>query len=725
MGKKKAPKAAATKPTKDAKKEKEDTTDTGAVANYAPPNYDENERNIKIQRLDINYHGHHVLKETKLELLQGRRYGLIGPNGCGKSTLMNVLGAGELALPPKLDYFHLSHEVEATEETVLECVMKVDTECARIEQEIEELQEKDDETEAAERLTELYTRLDELEAETAESRASRILFGLGFDATMQARPCSSYSGGWRMRVALAQVLFLRPSLMLLDEPTNHLDIEAVVWLENYLKYFKGILLMVSHSQDFMNSICTNIIHMRNGRLNYYTGNYDQYCITRDEKDEHQAKRRAWEQGQMKSMKDYIARFGHGSKKLARQAQSKEKTLEKMVRGGLTEAISRDTKVNFVFPEPGYLPPPVIKFENVHFKYPKMDKDLYENVEFGIDLDSHVCLVGPNGAGKTTLQKLITGELEPTKGYVSKNGHCVVARFNQHFVDQLDMSLTPLQYMRQEYPEVKEPEVMRSWIGRFGITGSFQTSPIATLSDGMKSRVVLAWMAQRAPHVLLLDEPTNHLDMDSIDALAEALNEFEGAVILVSHDMRLIAQAASEIWICDNNHVDKFEGDIADYKTLIEKRVEEAENKYKQSKQSPKEREKKDRVAKPAAKKKANKPAPKGPGKVVSLSAVKPATLKPPTSGSRLKVTVKKESGKGIGVGLDAYPLEDGELVLVLDNVAPGSVGDKHGLTPLVGCRIANFDGNAITSQEHAAQLAASLKEACSFELTFTELPDED
>ena len=555
MGKKKAPKKSPV-PTEEADVDSEKLQPTGAVCNYAPPNYDDNERNVKIQRLDINYHGHHVLQETKLELVQGRRYGLVGPNGCGKSTLMNVLGKGELKLPPKLDYFHLSHEVPATDESAIDCVMKVDTERSRLEQEIEDLQGKEEDEGVGDRLDLIYERLDELEAETAEARASRILFGLGFDAAMQARPCKSYSGGWRMRIALAQVLFLRPSLMLLDEPTNHLDIEAVVWLEHYLCRFKGILFMVSHSQDFMNSICTNIVSMRAGKLNYYAGNYDQFCITLEEREEHQAKRRAWEQGQIKSMRDYIARFGHGSKKLARQAQSKEKTLAKMVRKGLTDAVHTNANVSFMFPDAGYLPPPVIKFENVYFKYPTQENYLYEEVEFGIDLDSHVCLVGPNGAGKTTLQKLITGELEPTKGYVSKNGHCTVARFNQHFVDQLDMDLTPLQYMRKEYPEIKEPETMRAWIGRFGITGSSQTSAISTLSDGLKSRVVLAWMAQRAPHVLLLDEPTNHLDMDSIDALAEALNDFEGAVILVSHDMRLIAQVASEIWICDNNRVTK-------------------------------------------------------------------------------------------------------------------------------------------------------------------------
>eukprot|EP00659_Diplonema_papillatum_P009045 gene9045-14003_t len=237
MGKKKTKTPAASAPAPKAPVE-EAINKSGAVCNYMPPNYNENARNVKLEGLDINYHGHHILQEARLELIQGRRYGLIGPNGCGKSTLMNVLGLGELELPPKLDFFHLSHEVEGTEEKVLDCVMKVDTEKGRLEEELEELQEKEDDADAAHRMDEIFLRLDELDAETAETRASRILHGLGFDAEMQERPCRSFSGGWRMRVALAQVLFLRPSLMLLDEPTNHLDIEAVVWLENYLKNFK-------------------------------------------------------------------------------------------------------------------------------------------------------------------------------------------------------------------------------------------------------------------------------------------------------------------------------------------------------------------------------------------------------------------------------------------------------------------------------------------------------
>eukprot|EP01061_Rhynchopus_euleeides_P030110 TRINITY_DN4_c0_g1_i1.p1 TRINITY_DN4_c0_g1~~TRINITY_DN4_c0_g1_i1.p1 ORF type:complete len:607 (+),score=281.41 TRINITY_DN4_c0_g1_i1:60-1823(+) len=576
------------KKAKEAKADKKDesghgkggaTSKTGAVTNFAPPKYDPQERNVKVQSIDINYFGANVLVEQDLHLVQGRRYGLIGPNGCGKSTLLNVLGQNEIELPPKVTVFHLSEEVASTDVSVLQTVISASTEQATLEAELEVLQENPEDEENQVRMDEIYERLDELEAEPAEYRAARILAGLGFDQKMQERPTKSYSGGWRMRVALAQALFINPSLLLLDEPTNHLDIEAIVWLERYLAKFKGILLMTSHSQDFMNAICTNILRMFKGTLTYYTGNYDSYVQQRADNEENQMKKRDWEQAQIASMKDYIARFGHGSAKLAKQAQSKEKVLEKMTRGGLTEAVEREANVNFHFPDGGKLPPPVIAFNDVSFKYPTQDKMLYKNVEFGLDLDSKVCLVGPNGAGKTTLMQLITGELEATEGYVQRNPKCTIARFAQHAVDQLPLELTPLEYMQREYSDCKSLEEHRSVLGRFGITGKPQTQPMNELSDGMKSRVTLCWMSRKCPHILLLDEPTNHLDMDSIDALALALNQFEGGVVLISHDMRLIAQACAEIWISDNGTVTKFKGDISDYKAHVEKRIQAALKQY--------------------------------------------------------------------------------------------------------------------------------------------------
>ena len=546
--------------------------ESGAMVTHAATGYRQGVMDVLVEKLDISFQGRTITENATLNLSYGHRYAIVGVNGCGKSTLINVIGCREIALPPKLDLFHLNAEVDASDTvSALEAVLAVDTERQLLEVELEELVLQDD-ISAAKRLDEVYARLEELDADTAESRAAKILFGLGFSADMQARPTSSFSGGWRMRIALAQALFTNPTLLLLDEPTNHLDIEAVVWLEKYLEKFKKILLMVSHSQDFMNSVCTNIMHMHNGKLVCYEGNYDQYCITREEKETHQMKRFQSEQSQIKSMKEYIARFGHGHKKLARQAQSKEKTLAKMTRGGLTQAVVGERSVNFYFPCSGTLPPPILQFTDVAFAYPGRPT-LFQGLNLGLDLDSRVCLVGPNGAGKTTLTKLICRELEPTEGYVAKNAHCTMARFNQHFVDQIDMNLTPLEWMIKEYEWNDDPVPLRSVLGRFGVSGKMQMAPMNILSDGLKSRCVLAWMAFKNPHMLLLDEPTNHLDIESIDALADAINEFEGAVVVVSHDLRLIAQIAEEIWVVDKGAVTKFQGDIADYKEHVQKEIE--------------------------------------------------------------------------------------------------------------------------------------------------------
>merc|ERR1712137_532313 len=418
------------------------------------------------------------------------------------------------------------------------------------------------------KLCDIYEKLESLDAATAETRAAKILSGLGFDKVTQQMATKEFSGGWRMRIALARALFICPTFLILDEPTNHLDMESCVWLEEYLARWnpKGILLLVSHSQDFLNGVCTNIIHMFQNRLNYYTGNYDAYVRTRMEKEEHQMKNHKWEQDQIKHMKQYIARFGHGSAKLARQAKSKEKTLARMQRGGLTSAVFQEKRVEFFFPNPEELSPPVLVFQNVSFGY-SPDRLLYKNLEFGIDLDSRVALVGPNGVGKTTLLKLILRELEPTDGTVIPHNKLRFARFNQHFVDQVDLTLNPLEFMRKEYPEVP-PEEMRSWLGRFGISGGPQLQQMATLSDGQKSRVIFSYMAKQNPHILLLDEPTNHLDIETIDALADAINAFTGGVVLVSHDMRLISVVAEELWLCENQSVTVYRGDISSYKSEL-------------------------------------------------------------------------------------------------------------------------------------------------------------
>ncbi|CAB9510076.1 Tylosin resistance ATP-binding protein TlrC [Seminavis robusta] len=547
---------------------------------------DARSRDINVQNFTLQHMGAVMLDETEIVLNHGNRYGLIGRNGCGKSTLLKALGARAVPIPRGIDLFFLDEEVEPSDTvSALDAVMAVDEQRLRLEKQAEELNQllstlaegggddadgEEDKTpeeqqeEVMDALNSVYERLDALDASTAEVRARTILKGLGFTHEMQGKKTKDFSGGWRMRVSLARALFIQPVCLLLDEPTNHLDMEAVIWLEDYLSRWNRILLLVSHSQDFLNNVCTHMIHFTHRKkLHYYDGNYDQFIKTKSEKEENQMKQYKWEQEQIKSMKEYIARFGHGTAKNAKQAQSKEKVLAKMIRAGLTEKPDEEKPLNFKFQDPGHLPPPVLAFHDVKFGYPNCEL-LYSNVNFGVDLDSRVALVGPNGAGKTTLVKLMAGELQPTLGDIRPHGHLKLGRFTQHFIDVLDLEMTPLEFFEQQYPNDPREE-QRKYLGRFGVSGRMQVQKMAELSDGQKSRVVFAKLGRDVPHILLLDEPTNHLDMESIDALAKAVNEFEGGLILVSHDMRLISQVAQEIWICDNKTITKYKGDILNFK----------------------------------------------------------------------------------------------------------------------------------------------------------------
>ncbi|CAL9766154.1 unnamed protein product [Musa acuminata subsp. burmannicoides] len=532
-----------------------DRTCTGVLASHPLS------RDIHIESLSLTFHGHDLIVDSELELNYGRRYGLLGLNGCGKSTLLAAMGCRELPIPEHMDIYHLTREIEASDMSALEAVINCDEERLRLEKEAEILAAEDGG--GGEALDRIYERLEAIDASTAEKRAAEILYGLGFNKQMQAKKTRDFSGGWRMRIALARALFMNPTILLLDEPTNHLDLEACVWLEESLKKLDRILVVVSHSQDFLNGVCTNIIHMQSKKLKFYTGNYDQYVQTRAELEENQMKQYKWEQEQISSMKEYIARFGHGSAKLARQAQSKEKTLAKMERGGLTEKVVKDKVLVFRFVDVGKLPPPVLQFVGVTFGYTP-ETLIYKNLDFGVDLDSRVALVGPNGAGKSTLLKLMTGDLIPLDGMVRRHNHLRIAQFHQHLAEKLDLEMSALQYMMREYAG-NEEERMRAAIGKFGLSGKAQVMPMKNLSDGQRSRVIFAWLAWRQPHMLLLDEPTNHLDIETIDSLAEALNEWDGGLVLVSHDFRLINQVAEEIWVCENQAVTKWEGDIMDFK----------------------------------------------------------------------------------------------------------------------------------------------------------------
>jgi len=529
-------------------------------------------RDLKLDNFSLTLYGVQLIDDTLLEFNWGRRYGLLGPNGSGKSSLLTCLGQREVPIPDHFNIYHLDREAEATEMTSLEYVLaNLEKERASLEKEAEELAATEEGAQS-ERLLDIYASLDEMDVETAPKRAGEILHGLGFTKDMQNKKTKDFSGGWRMRIALAKALFVTPTMLLLDEPTNHLDLEACVWLEEYLKKYKRILVLISHSQDFLNNVCTNIITLQNRKMVYYTGNYDSYVKARKEKEENQMKQYHWEQDQISHMKEYIARFGHGSAKLAKQAQSKEKTLAKMKENGLTEKVVADKVLTFRFTNCGALPPPVLTFNKVSFGYSTGTKgELCKDLEFGIDLDSRVALVGPNGVGKSTLLKLMVGDLNPTIGLVRRHNHLRIGWYHQHLTDQLDLNLSPLEYMMKEFEGI-EIEQMRRVVGRYGITGKTQTLPIKSLSDGQKSRVVFAWLAYQEPHLLLLDEPTNHLDMETIDALADAINEFDGGLILVSHDFRLINQVAKEIWVCENKKVTPWKGNIMDYKKVLRQKM---------------------------------------------------------------------------------------------------------------------------------------------------------
>jgi ATP-binding cassette subfamily F protein 2 len=526
--------------------------------------------NIKLVNFSLNYHGQQLIQDTDLSINSKNRYGLLGLNGSGKSALLYTIANRLVNIPEYISMYYVDREAEASQLTATETVLQnLEVLIERLETEYEQLCEDDPN---GDRCNDVCNRLDELEPEMAATRVGKILAGLGFDKELQNTKCCDLSGGWRMRVALAKALFASPDLLVLDDPTSHLDLTAVVWLERYLANYPRTLLMTSHSQDFLNQVCTNIILLRKNKLHYYKGNFDTYVKTRKEQEENQAKMYKWEQNQIKEIKAFIAKFGHGTSKMVRQAQSREKVLMKMYAEGLTEAVEDDRISALHFHNPGQIPPPVIAMNQVTFGYDPSKPPLYKQIDFGVDLDSRIAFVGPNGAGKSTLIKLMMGVLIPTDGDVKLNSHLRFGWYNQHLSEHLPSNICPLDYMQKEYPSSTQ-ESMRAILGRYGISGALQTRNIDTMSGGQKARLVLAWLSEKHPHILMLDEPTNSLDIETIDALAKAINEFSGGLVLISHDFRLINQVAEEIWEIKDGNVRRWNGDITDYKKHLEKEIE--------------------------------------------------------------------------------------------------------------------------------------------------------
>jgi ATP-binding cassette subfamily F protein 2 len=538
-------------------------------------------RDVRIEQVAMSIHGRDLIQDTTLTLNHGRRYGLIGANGSGKTTLLAALAARELPIPDHIDIWHVSREAEPGEDSALKSVVDVAAkEHARIEALITKLIEEDPEGNS-EILEALGEKLDKMDPSSFEPEAGALLHGLGFTEAMMAKATKDMSGGWRMRVALAQALFKQPTLLLLDEPTNHLDLGACVWLEEYLAKYPTTIVLTSHSEDFMNGVCTEIMQLTvDNKLVFWGGNYDSYIKTRTETEVNQLKAYEKEQSDIKHLEEFIRSCGTYSN-LRKQADSKQKIIDKMKEKGLTEKPKSDPMFNFTFPDSEKLPPPVLAFDTMSFSYSGKKEDyLYHRVSFGIDLDSRVALVGPNGAGKSTLLKLMRGELQPVEGEVKRHNHLRIGSYNQHSAEVLPLEKNPLEFMMEKYDsgvtttdgtQKLSMEQWRARLGKYGVTGDLQTRKMETMSDGQKARVVFTLISLTNPHLLLLDEPTNHLDMTCIDALADAIKKFEGGTVLVSHDFRLIDQVAKEIWVCDKG-VTPWAGDIKGYKVHLSKQM---------------------------------------------------------------------------------------------------------------------------------------------------------
>ncbi|XP_055598104.1 ATP-binding cassette sub-family F member 1 [Uranotaenia lowii] len=529
---------------------------------------------IKIENFTISAKGNDLFVNANLLIAHGRRYGLVGPNGHGKTTLLRHIANRVFAIPPNIDVLLCEQEVVADEFSAVDTVLKADVkrtallkECKDLEQEVES-----GKLELQDRLQEVYNELKAIGADSAEPRARRILAGLGFSRSMQNRATQDFSGGWRMRVSLARALFLEPTLLMLDEPTNHLDLNAVIWLDNYLQTWKKTLLIVSHDQSFLDNVCNEIIHLDTKKLYYYKGNYSMFKKMHIQKRREMIKEYEKQEKRIKELK------AHGQSKKAAEKKQKDNLTRKQEKGrtkgqkaeeddGPVELLAKpkDYIVKFNFPDPPPLQPPILGLHNVTFNFPGQ-KPLFINVDFGIDMSSRVAIVGPNGVGKSTFLKLLIGDLEPCTGEVKKNHRLHIGRFDQHSGEHLTAEESPAEYLQRLFNLPYEKA--RKALGTFGLASHAHTIKNKDLSGGQKARVAMAELCQSAPDVLILDEPTNNLDIESIDALAEAINEYKGGVIIVSHDERLIRETECALYVIEEQTINEIDGDFDEYRKEV-------------------------------------------------------------------------------------------------------------------------------------------------------------
>ncbi len=537
---------------------------------------------LRLDKITVRIAGRPLLEGASATLSRGQRVGLVGPNGAGKTTLLNLIQGqihadeGSMEITGGWRVGHLAQEPPGGSRALIDIVLSADEERARLIAEAEHCKD-------GVRLAEVHERLRTIGADAAPGRAARILAGLGFSAEQQARPASEFSGGWRMRVALASLLFRQPELLLLDEPSNHLDLEATLWLEGFLARYPGTLLLVSHDRRLLDAVVNRILHVDARKLVAYEGNYETFQRTRRERQAQQAAAAAKQEAQRKHMQAFVDRFRYKASK-ARQAQSRLKALAKLEP---IVPLGDRQSASFSFPEPQILAPPLLAVKDVAVGY-SPDKPVLKGVSFRLDPDDRVGLLGANGNGKTTLIRLLAEELRPLTGEVTRPPRLKVGYYAQDQADQLDQGATPLSLMLRADPK-GQPQRHRSHLARYGLDAERVNTQVRHLSGGEKARLVFALVTREAPQLLLLDEPTNHLDMEAREGLVEALNDFPGAVVLVSHDPHLMELVTDRLWLVAKGGLSNFEGDLEDYRqeVLAERQVDR-EGKTKPAKEKQKE-----------------------------------------------------------------------------------------------------------------------------------------
>ncbi|MBB6013056.1 ATP-binding cassette subfamily F protein 3 [Aquamicrobium lusatiense] len=515
-----------------------------------------------INDLSLRIAGRLLLDHASLTLPAGSKAGLVGRNGTGKTTLFRAITGdlasetGNVSMPKNTRIGQVAQEAPGTEEPLIEIVLKADKERAAL------LEEEKTATDPN-RIAEIHIRLADIDAHTAEARAATILSGLGFDEEAQKRPASSFSGGWRMRVALAAVLFSEPDLLLLDEPTNYLDLEGTLWLESYVAKYPHTVLLISHDRDLLNRAVNSIVHLDQKKLTFWRGGYDQFERQLAEQRELQEKGRVKQEAHRKHLQSFIDRFRAKASK-ARQAQSRIKALERMKPIG---AVLDESVRPFSFPEPQKtVASPIVAFSGVDVGYTP-GKPVLKRMTLRIDNDDRIALLGANGNGKSTFAKLLAGRLPPEAGTITIAPGLKVSIFAQHQMDDLRPEENAYEHVRRLMPDAPEAKV-RARVAQFGLATEKMNTAAKDLSGGEKARLLMGLAAFEGPNLFILDEPTNHLDIDSREALIHALNDFPGAVILVSHDRHLLEATVDRLWLVKDGRVEPFDGDLDDYKTIV-------------------------------------------------------------------------------------------------------------------------------------------------------------